>query len=202
MPNHHHTQPARRAQTVAELFPLSTFGAETSPIELTQQQQQTLLHAALQTITHFFGPPERWLAGVDDPREPSRIIYPLPALLWLGVWMFLCHLGARRQVTCLLRDNAVAAANFARLFGVESIPHGDTLNKAYARLEPQQVQARVTGLSAHLIRQKVLTRYRLFDQDYVILIDGTGIYTFHERHCPHCLTRQTRDGQTLYYHNV
>src|SRR5262249_8571042 len=30
----------------------------------------------------------------------------------------------------------------------------------------------------------------------------TGIYTFHQRHCPHCLTRQTRDGQTLYYHNV
>jgi hypothetical protein len=202
MPKHHHTQAARRAQTVAELFPLSPFSTEASPVELTQQQQQSLLQAALTTITHFFGPPERWLAGVDDPRDPSKIMYPLPALLWLGVWMFLCHLGARRQVTYKLRDNAVAAANFARLFGVARVPHGDTLNETYLRLDPEQVQARVTGLTAHLIRNKLLARYRLLDQYYVILIDGTGIYTFHERHCEHCLTRQLPDGQTLYYHNV
>src|SRR5437016_314407 len=197
MPNHHHTQAALSAQTVAELFPLSTLSAEATPVELTQQQQQTLLQAALQTITHFFGPPERWLAGIEDWRDQSRITYPLPALLWLGVWMFLCHLGARRQVTYLLRENAPAAANFARLFGAPSVPHGDTLNHAYARLDPEQVQAKVTGLTAHLIRHKVLARYRLLDQYYVVLIDGTGIYTFHQRHCPHCLTRQTRDGQTL-----
>jgi hypothetical protein len=200
MPHHHDTQAALRAQTVAELFPLSALSVEASPIELTQQQQQTLLHAALQTITHFFGPPDRWLAGVDDPREPSKIVYPLPALLWLGVWMFLCHLGARRQVTYKLRHNAPSAANFARLFGVKGVPHGDTLNEAYVRLDPQQVQATVTSLTARLIRHKVLARARLFEQYYVILIDGTGIYTFHERHCQHCLTRQRRDGPTLYYH--
>src|SRR5207249_660423 len=119
--------------------PLSAFSAEASPLELTQEQQQTLLQAALQTITHFFGPPERWLAGVEDPRDPAKIIYPVPALLWLGVWMFLCHLGARRQVTYKLRDNAVAAANFARLFGLARVPHGDTLNEAYRRLDAAQV---------------------------------------------------------------
>ena len=202
MPNTDHTQSTPSSQAAAELFPGSAPRTHASPLELTQEQQQTLLSTALATITHFFGPPERWLAGIEDPRAPKRITYPLPALLWLGVWMFLCHLGARRQVTYLLRENAPAAANFARLFGAPSVPHGDTLNHAYARLDPEQVQAKVTGLTAHLIRHKVLARYRLLDQYYVVLIDGTGIYTFHQRHCPHCLTRQTRDGQTLYYHNV
>lgn len=47
--------------------------------------------------------------------------------------------------------------------------------------------------------QKVLERYRLLDQYYVIAIDGTGICRFSERHCEHCLTR-TPNGQTTYYH--
>ena len=116
--------------------------------------------------------------------------------------MFLCHLGARRQVTLLLRESALSAANFTRLFEVGAVPHGDTLNYAYARLDPQQVQATVTGLTEHLICHKVLTRYRLFDQYYVVLIDGAGLDTFHERHCPYCLTRKAGNGQTRYYHNV
>jgi hypothetical protein len=202
MPKTDHTQATLSSQAAAELFPGSAPSTNASPLELTQQQQQTLLHAALATITHFFGPPQRFLAGIEDPRDQSRITYPLPALLWVGVWMFLCHLGARRQVTHRLRENAPSAANFARLFGVAGVPHGDTLNHTYARLEPAQVQARVTDLSAHLIRQKVFLRYRLLDHYYVILIDGTGIYTFHQRHCAHCLTREMSDGHILYYHNV
>jgi hypothetical protein len=36
---------------------------------------------------------------------------------------------------------------------------------------------------------------------FILVMDGTGISTFHRRPCPHCLTRATGQGQTLYYHN-
>ena len=38
-------------------------------------------------------------------------------------------------------------------------------------------------------------------QFYTAAGDGTGILTFHERHCEHCLT-QVHDGKTVYYHMV
>jgi hypothetical protein len=201
MPRTNHTQPDANAKIIAELFPSSPESAETAPLELSQQQMQTLLHIALATITHFFGPPERYLAGIDDPRDPAKITYPLPCLLFTGILMFLCHLGARRQIGLKFRDNAPSAANFGRLFGVADAPHGDTLNHAFKDLDPLQVQERVTRLVEILIRKKVLERYRLLDQYYVIAFDGTGIYSFAERHCPHCLTR-THNGQTTYYHYV
>jgi hypothetical protein len=53
-----------------------------------------------------------------------------------------------------------------------------------------------------LIRHKVLYPYRLLDRYYLIAMDGTGMLTFPQRHCPHCLTRVLRDGTTLYYHPV
>src|SRR5213594_3050363 len=195
-----HTQQAANAKIIAELFPTPSGISEAAPVELSQQQLQTLLHIALATITHFFGPPNRFLAGVEDPRG-GHCDYPLPCLLFTGILMFLCHLGARRQIAFKFRDNAPSAANFARLFGVEDAPHGDTLNHAFKNLDPLQVQKCVTRLVEILIRKKVLERYRLLDQYYVIAIDGTGIYSFSERHCEHCLTR-THQGQTTYYHYV
>ncbi|MGI0035847.1 MAG: transposase family protein [Nitrososphaera sp.] len=196
-----HTQQPANAKIIAELFSLSSEIPGATPLELSQQQLQTLLHIALATITHFFGPPSRFLAGVDDPRDPSKITYPLHCLLFTGLLMFLCHLAARRQIALKFRDNAPSAANFASLFGVENAPHGDTLNHAFKNILPMQVQECVTRLLEILIRKKVLERYRLLDQYYVIAIDGTGIYSFSERHCKHCLTR-THNGKTTYYHYV
>jgi hypothetical protein len=61
------------------------------------------------------------------------------------------------------------------------------------------LQEAVTGLTQTLIRRKVLYPYRLLGQYFLVVMDGTGVLVFSERHCPHCLTR-TRNGQTLYYH--
>lgn len=201
MPDANHTQSAANAKIIAELFPLSSEDAETAPLELSQRQMQTLLHIAFATTSHFFGPPNLYLAEIDDPRNPARIIYPLPCLLFTGILMFLCHLAARRQIGLKFRGNAPSAVNFARMFGVRNAPHGDTLNAAFSDLDPKQVQECVTRLVEVLIRKKVLERYRLLDQYYVLALDGTGIYSFRERHCEHCLTR-TRDGKTTYYHYV
>lgn len=201
MPDVNHTQRTANAKIISELFPSSSESDKTAPVELSQQQMQTLLHIALATITHFFGPPKSYLAGIDDPRDPDKIIYPLPCLLFTGLLMFLCQLAARRQVALKFRDDPPSVANFARLFGVPNAPHGDTLDYTFSNLKPQQVQECVTRLVEILIRKKVLERYRLLDQYYVVAIDGTGIYSFSQRHCEHCLTR-THNGKTTYYHYV
>jgi len=114
--------------------------------------------------------------------------------------MFLFRLGARRQIGCLLR-NTPSALKFKALFGVDSFPHGDTVEDAFSKLEPDEVQDVVSSMSEKLIRKKVLYPYRLLDKYFVIAADGTGTLTFSKRHCPHCLTR-THNGKTQYYHKV
>ena len=82
-----------------------------------------------------------------------------------------------------------------------TVPHGDTLNVTFSRLDPDQGQAVVTNLARTLIRKKVLDQYRLLGRYFVVAIDGTGRLTFSERHCSHCLT-MTHHGRTIYYHPV
>jgi hypothetical protein len=166
-----------------------------------QQEQFSILKAFLTTIHHFFGRFDDLFQSVDDPRVPELIIYPLASLAFAGVLMYLCRLGARRQVTHLLRRNGPSEAKFQALFGTDTCPHGDTLDAAFSRLDPDQVQAVVTDMVRTLIRKKVLDRYRLLGRYFVIAIDGTGRLTFPERHCPHCLT-MIHSGRTTYYHPV
>jgi len=166
-----------------------------------QQEQFSILKAFLATVYHFFGRFDDLFQSVDDPRVPKLIIYPLASLTFAGVLMYLCRLGARRQVAHMFRNNGPSETKFQAMFGTDTYPHGDTLNEAFRRLDPDQVQAVVTNMVRTLIRKKVLYRYRLLDHYFVIAIDGTGRLTFPERHCPHCMT-VTHNGQTTYYHPV
>jgi hypothetical protein len=166
-----------------------------------QQEQFWILKAFLTTFHHFFGDFDALVQGVDDPRRPELITYPLAALAFAGVLMFLCRLAARRQIAFMFRENGPSAAKFQALFETETCPHGDTLNVTFGRLNPDQRQAVVTKMIRILIRKKVLDRYRLLGRYCVVAIDGTGRLTFPERHCPHCMT-VTHNGKTTYYHPV
>jgi len=158
------------------------------------------LRALLGTIKHFFGDFGALFSGIIDPRCPGKVTYPLPALAFIGVLMFLCHLGARRQIKLML-ETAASAASIKVLFGVETIPHGDTLNDAFKQCDPEEFQQAVCRLPQILIRKKVLYHSRVLDKFFVVAVDGTGMVTYSTRHCPHCLT-QTQNGWTIYYHKV
>jgi hypothetical protein len=166
-----------------------------------EQAQASVLKTLLATAQHFFGSFTDLFAGVSDPRQPALVTYPLAAVLFAGLLMFVCRLGARRQIGLMFRDNAPSASKFEALFQVAGCPHGDTLNATFSRLQPPELQAVVTGLTETLIRCKVLYPERLLDQYYLVAIDGTGVLVFAERHCAQCLTR-TRDGVTIYYHPI
>jgi hypothetical protein len=180
------------------LLPLPAASGATDEHTLRQSE---LLRSLLVTVQHCFGGFEQLFGDVSDPRHLAFITYPLPCILAAGVLLFVLRLGARRQVNSMLRQNAPSDAKFRALFGVETCPHGDTLAAAYRRLSVSEIQEVVTGTVETLIRRKVLYPYRLLERYFLVVIDGTGVLTFPERHCPHCLTR-TRNGHTTYYHPV
>jgi hypothetical protein len=164
-------------------------------------EQQALLKAFLATSQHFFGGFTTLFQEITDPRVPELITYPLAALGFATLLMYVCHLGARRQITHLLRGNPWSAAKFQALFGVAQCPHGDTTEALFSRLKPEEFQSAVTTMVETLVRKKVLAPYRLRDHYYLIAIDGTGRLVYAERHCAQCLTC-THHGQTIYYHPV
>lgn len=159
-----------------------------------------VIECLLATQHHFFGNLFARLGSIQDPRNQQRIIYPLPCLMYTGILMFLCRLGARRQVHLSL-NNEEAARKYASLFAVDAVPHGDTLDYLYSRLNEQEVQEAVCAMIERLVRGKLFYPFRLLDQYFPVVIDGTGRLTFQQEHCEHCI-RGKSSGKELFYHPV
>lgn len=168
-----------------------------------QEEQQETIRAFLKTFTHFFGSFEKRFGRFADPRRPESpddVDYSVTSLVFLCVLMHACMLGARRQVRLQLYT-AFLVQLFQTLFEVDSVPHGDTMNRVLIGLPFDDVEQCVCGMAETLIDKRVLESQRLFECYYVVAIDGTQLQTYRQRHCPHCLTR-THNGKTTYYHYV
>jgi hypothetical protein len=47
-----------------------------------------------------------------------------------------------------------------------------------------------------LLSARALEKHRLPGKRYAIVIDGTGLFKFNEKHCEHCLRREITNPKT------
>lgn len=116
--------------------------------------------------------------------------YPLPYLMWTGIFLFLLKIGARRQIKYRFGTEAfIGNLNLLTESNLDKIPHPDTLPYLLKRL-PDEISAISGKMVNRLIRMKCLEQDRLLGQYYVIAVDGTGYINFgYTRHCPRCLSK-------------
>lgn len=162
--------------------------------------QSKLIAILLYTILHFSGDIRKLFAEITDPRNPKKITYSVDELCFAATLMFMFGLEARRQVGFRLRGG-LCADRYIDIFDAPDCPHGDTINDAFAGMNPAEFQNLLCWIVFGLIRKKVLYPYRLLERYLVIAIDGTRILNREKRHCPRCL-HVTQDGKTTYYHMV
>ena len=155
------------------------------------------------TLRHFFPELMGWLGEVPDPRNPLYTVYALKLLLLMGVLMFLTHSGSRNHFNDQMRDAGELARTLARLLGmeVEALPHLDTLEKVLRRLKPADLEQLHMRLLRRLIRMKALDDWRVGGR-FLLAVDGTGLYSFSERHCVHCIETRHESGVITYSHKV
>ena len=65
---------------------------------------------------------------------------------------------------------------------LEEMPHYDTLNCYLEKLSPQCLSEIRRKLVASLLRMKQFYRARLLGKYWRVILDGTGLFYFRERH--------------------
>ncbi len=148
------------------------------------------------------------LRSLTDPRVPGKVQYPLPILLWLPLFIFLLKLGARRQITYLLRPASASILSHLSMLtkddlsSLSTIACDDAVADLLAKISVAELQIVLQKMVGGLIRKRVLDHARLLDTWYMIAVDATGLFCRHKRHCPRCLVKTSKTGEVLYYHNV
>jgi len=155
-------------------------------------------------LKKFFPKWSEWLSKIHDPRQEVKCEYSLPALLWLSLLMLLSGRKSRNQYNENL-FNEETKMILERMFGVElpAIAHGDTLAHLWKVLNPEELEKLKTAMLRVLFRSRSLEKFRYQKHYYALAVDGTELYRWKERHCPHCLYAAVGPNkENQYYHRV
>ena len=160
-------------------------------------------------IRHFFkGKFNDWINEMTDPRHPSYTVYTQSDLVNLGILKNICAVGSMRQMnetfnedTCI-ETLAIMSGNAS----LEEMPDYGTLNYYLEQLSPECLSGLRKKMATELIRSKAFNQGRLQGKYWIVILDGTGLFHFQERHCENCLVREytDKDGNKKkgYYHKV
>ena len=157
---------------------------------------------------HFFRELPTWIEEMEDPRHPSYITYSQSDLFYLGLMKNLC--GVKTMHSMEEQFNETRCIETLRILSgdktLNEIPHSDTLNYYLERLSPECLSDLRKKLIKKLIRMKSFQRGRLLGQYWRVILDGTGLFYFKEKHCDNCLSKTVtlEDGTKVktYYHKV
>ena len=156
---------------------------------------------------HFFPNFIKDLGNVDEPRKEKYTDYTSEELLYPVILKNSCTIETMRQMTEWFGD-ANCASNLEKLMGrkIENIAHYDTINNFLERLDINELSNIKVGMIRSLIRNKSFYQARMPEKQWIVILDGTGLYHFRERHCENCLVKEITDKEgnkkKIYYHNV
>lgn len=84
-----------------------------------------------------------------------------------------------------------------------NLPHPDASDDVLKNIPPEELEMLKAQLVRGLIEQKIFRKFRFLGKHYMVAIDGTGMATFENRHCEHCLTKTSKKSKvTTYFHYV
>jgi hypothetical protein len=132
------------------------------------------------------------------------ITYQARFLHWWAILIYLLRLSSRRNAGYDLRDLELwVLPNLNQLANTQqtTLPVDKTVDHLLEHTQGVEPFARLPQLCVNrLIRMRVFDPFRLQGK-LVAAVDATGLFTFSQRHCEHCLTQKHGD-KTVYYHPV
>ena len=158
-------------------------------------------------IKQYFPQLTKKLDKLTDTRHQSYVEYEMSVITVTRLVGLICGITSMRGTTEKLNTEE-AIKNIAELLEIEleEIPHYDTINDVFEKIKIDELRKIQKYMVTKLIRSKMFDKYRYKNKYFQIVIDGTGIMSFKERHCNHCLKKTYNKGEedeySIYYHYV
>ena len=148
--------------------------------------------------------PDFWkrLAAIEEPRDTSKVIYPLTQVLCLATLMFACRIASRRALD-RISDNALFRDNLCLFSGIgtDTVMVSQQLVNVLKELDADELATVQPELVRALVEKKRLADAYVLGH-LAVCSDGTGIFSSSSEHCEECLTQKHKDGTLTYMHHM
>lgn len=99
-------------------------------------------------------------------------------------------------------EKSKGRSNAQSLFGVHQIPSDNHIRNLLDLSQPEQIFPIFEQSLEMLEQEGHLDKFRSFDENLLVALDGTEYFSSKQIHCPNCSTRKMKSGETHYYHGV
>ena len=139
---------------------------------------------------------------IKDQRRQASIRFSLPDTLCAALAMFHFKFPSLLQFDQACQADDVLIGNLRRLYSLDDVASDTQMRDILDKLKPSELRPAFRALHSSAQRGKVLEDFAIFDNQLLLSIDGTGLFSSTKISCPHCGVKKHRSGQTSYYHQL
>jgi hypothetical protein len=174
-----------------------------------REKETNYFFEILKIQKHFFKEFINKLKNVKDHRSQGYITYDPEVLLFPMLMKNMTGLKSMRSMSDgFNKEECIEnVSKVLRLETLEVLPHYDTINDFLSGFDVEELEKIRTYMIRELLKKRCFEQYRIEGKYWGVIVDGTGLHTFHKKHCKHCLRREypnkeTGEITTVYMHHV
>ena len=137
---------------------------------------------------------------ITDTRRQGSIRFTLPDTLCAALAMFQFKWPSLLQFVDASHDDQTIIGNLRRLYWLDEVASDSQMRDILDPVKPSELRKAFRAIHSSAQRGKVLEDFAIFDNRYLLSIDGTGLHSSTKVKCPHCGVKKHRNGEIEYYH--
>jgi hypothetical protein len=141
------------------------------------------------------------IGSIPDHRQAVKCDITLVDALMSGLAVFALKFPSLLKFDEQRREDHIRH-NLETLYGVTQAPCDTQLRDIIDPVEPAALHPAFRSVLQVAQDSGVLEQYRFLDRFFVVSIDGTGLFASSAVSCLGCAIKQTRGGDTSYYHQL
>ena len=139
---------------------------------------------------------------IKDTRRQASVRFSLPDTLCAALAMFQFKYPSMLQFEDAIQADQVLIGNLLRLYSLDEVASDTQMRTILDKVIPSTLRPAFRALHSSAQRGKVLEDFAAFDNQLLLSIDGTGLFSSTKISCPHCGVKKHRSGETSYYHQL
>ncbi len=137
---------------------------------------------------------------ITDTRRQGSVLFTLPDTLCAALAMFQFKWPSLLQFDEASHGDKTIIGNLRRLYWLNDVASDSQMRKILDPVKPSELRKAFRAVHSSAQRGKVLEDFAIFDNRYLLSIDGTGQHSSTKVKCPLCCVKKHRNGEIEYYH--
>jgi hypothetical protein len=139
---------------------------------------------------------------ISDHRRAASIRYSLPDTLCAALAMFQFKFPSLLRFDEACHQDDVRMGNLRRLYSLNEVASDTQMRSILDPVKPAELRKAFRAIHSSAQRGKVLEDFAIFDNQLLLSIDGTGLFSSTKVSCPHCGVKKHQSGETSFYHQL